>query len=135
MIRLLTFMGVHSFRVIVKMKLCLPLILVIFAASPVALAAKSYDGYKVLRVSVGDAATAHLLRDLGDTLGLDFWSQLRLHAHTDVMASPQNLDRLTYALDDRGIEYAVFVDDVQKLAERIKTADGSSDNSGRKMSW
>ena len=53
---------------------------------------------KVLRVSVGDEATADLLRDLGDALGLDFWSQLRLHAHTDVMASPQNLDRLTYAL-------------------------------------
>ena len=51
-----------------------------------------------MRVPVGDEATAHLLRDLGDTLGLDFWSQLRLHAHTDVMASPQNLDRLTYAL-------------------------------------
>ena len=27
-----------------------------------------------------------------------------------------------------------MVDDVQKLAESIKTADGS-DNSGRKMSW
>ena len=45
---MITVIGVHSIRVIVvKMKPCLLLILVIFAASPVALAAKSYDGYKV----------------------------------------------------------------------------------------
>ena len=36
------------------MKLCSLLILVIFAASPVALAAKSYDGYKVPQYSFYD---------------------------------------------------------------------------------
>ena len=51
------------------------------------------------------------------------------------MALPTKPQNVT---DDRGIEYAVFVDDVQKLAESIKTAaadGGSDDDSGRKMSW
>ena len=50
--------------------------------------------WKVLRVNVTDEAKGHFLHDLGDTLGLDFWSELRVNAPADVMVSPQNLDRL-----------------------------------------
>ena len=51
-----------------------------------------------MRVTVADESTGHFLHDLGDTLGLDFWSELRVDAPADVMVSPQNLDRLTFAL-------------------------------------
>ena len=53
-----------------------------------------------------------------------------MNAPVDVMVSPQNLDRLYHALDGRGIEHSVLIDDVQRLAESIKTADP-----GKMMSW
>ena len=56
------------------------------------------SSWKVLRVNVDGEATGHSLHDVGDTLGLDFWSELRVNAPVDVMVSPQNLDRLTFAL-------------------------------------
>ena len=56
------------------------------------------SSWKVLRVTVADEATGHFLHDLGDTLKLDFWNELRVNAPADVMVSPQNLDRLTFAL-------------------------------------
>ena len=83
-----------------------------------------------MRVNVDGEATGHSLHDVGDTLGLDFWSELRVNAPVDVMVSPQNLDRLYHALDGRGIEHSVLIDDVQRLAESIKTADP-----GKMMSW
>ena len=45
---MITYLSLHdAHSIIVKMMLRLLLILVIFAAFPVALAAKSYDGFKV----------------------------------------------------------------------------------------
>ena len=87
------------------MKLCSLILVLTVAAIPAASAAKSYDGYKVLRVNVDDEATGHFLHDVGDTLGLDFWSELRVNAPVDVMVSPQNLDRLYHALG----EYVCFL--------------------------
>ena len=41
----------------------------------------------------------------------------------------------TTLADGRGIKHSVFIDDVQRLAESIKTADDLPGSSTRMMSW
>ena len=50
---------------------------------------------------------------------------------------PRHLPNASIFADVRGIEYSVFIDDVQRLAESIKTADRDDrlPGFGRRMSW
>merc|ERR1711973_312659 len=54
--------------------------------------AKSYSKHKVLRVEVKDETDAKAISELENKY--DFWTQIRIGHHVDIMASPDNLEDL-----------------------------------------
>lgn len=77
---------------------------------------------------VDDDDTGRFLDSLGSTLSLDFWSDLRVAAPTDIMVPPHNIDRFVSILDSRGLQYSIMMSNVGELVSRSKMVAG-------KMSW
>jgi hypothetical protein len=73
-------------------------------------AVSSYEGFKVLRVKVGDREAADKLHEIGDE-SAEFWSDLP-GRHADLMIAPGSLGSLSESLDRHGFEYSTFIENV-----------------------
>jgi hypothetical protein len=70
----------------------------------------SYEGFKVLRVKVGDRDAADKLHEIGDE-SAEFWSDLP-GRHADLMIAPGLLGSVSASLDRHGFEYSTLIDNV-----------------------
>jgi len=98
--------------------------------------AKSYSKHKVLRVEVKDETDAKAISELENKY--DFWTQIRIGHHVDIMASPDNLEDLHSFLKSLNIDFAVMIEDVQSLVELEKKASVKAKTklwAGHNMDW
>jgi len=98
--------------------------------------AKSYSKHKVLRVEVKDETDAKAISELENKY--DFWTQIRIGHHVDIMASPDNLEDLHSFLKSLNIDFAVMIEDVQPLVELEKKASVKAKTklwAGHNMDW
>merc|ERR1712142_275113 len=58
-----------------------------------------YSGYQVLRVQVNNQQEAETLKNLEEENLFDFWTEIRLGKHVDIMASPNTIDKLGHSMD------------------------------------
>merc|ERR1719290_225960 len=98
--------------------------------------AKSYSNHKVLRVEVKDETDAKAISELENKY--DFWTEIRIGHHVDIMASPDNLEDLRSLLKSLNIEFAIMIEDVQSLVElEMKASDRAKTKiwTGHNMDW
>ncbi|XP_070578456.1 carboxypeptidase B-like [Ptychodera flava] len=74
-------------------------------------AEKRYDGYQVLRADV-KSDDMKVMKELLNSLEADFWDFPR-----DVMVEPSHLGKIKGIFDSNGIQYSVWIDDVQRLID------------------
>merc|ERR1712172_438574 len=97
-----------------------------------------YNGYQVLRISVETESQASHLAQLEQSEEFDFWSQIIVGKHVDVMASPASLITLQQWLQARSLDWHVMVADVEALIQLEKIPAGNSSTraeSSHSMDW
>jgi len=102
-----------------------------------ALGSVDYSGYQVLRVQVPTQQQAATLRTLEEENLFDFWTEIRLGKHVDIMASPHTVLSLESWLDDAGLVFSVMIPDVSPLLEleRRSVSNTSAHRLGHSMDW
>nr|XP_006812385.1 PREDICTED: carboxypeptidase A4-like [Saccoglossus kowalevskii] len=100
----------------------LPL-LVCFMVGSIQAAQVKYDGYKVLRISPQNEFEMEVLKRLQNVPSLDFWDFPR-----DVMVSPEQEEWVTRRLNSNGIQYKVWIEDVQTLIDNQFTSRNGGDD-------
>ena len=97
----------------------------------------NYSGYKVLRVEVRSELEAEKLNSLQEEGLFDFWTEVRLGKHVDVMASPQNIGSLEMWIETNELASTIMIQDVAPLMELEKINVGNKDrvNLGHSMDW
>merc|ERR1712236_103832 len=101
-------------------------------------AAVDYTGYQVLRVKVRDSNEAETLRKLQEDGLFDFWTQIRIGKHVDIMASPQTLGSLKKWLDLHSLSSTTMIVDVAPLMKQELENIGNStvkEKVGHSMDW
>ena len=101
---------------------------------------------QVLRVSIKNEAEAEMLSILQKENLYDFWTELRVGKHVDLMSSPEQLDDLQHWLSSNNLHWSVMISDVQVLIiiiffmihSRWSGFDGAGEDSSsqlRQESW
>merc|ERR1712236_41550 len=101
-------------------------------------AAKSYDGYQVLRTSELSKEAADSLRELMVTSNsLDFWKEPRTGRNVDINTPPELIESLKEMLANKGVEVSVMIDDVEKLIQETKPSGKAVKSDGKRyaMDW
>merc|ERR1712121_477352 len=106
-------MGVQ-FRLMLKLSMSKSAILFLCSLG-LAKAKVDYSGYKVLRVEVKSLEDADLLKSLESEGLFDFWTEIRLGQHVDIMASPNNIQSLQQWIESHGMNYRTMIEDVAPL--------------------
>ena len=68
----------------------------------------------------------------------DFWSNILVGKHVDVMSSENNLETLTTWLESHNLDWSVMIPDVQSLIELEKIPEQKSSDivtTGHNMDW
>ena len=68
----------------------------------------------------------------------DFWTEIRVGHHVDILSSPDSLGSLQSFLTDHNLDWAVMISDVQSLIdlEKIPSDNGKvNDIVGHSMDW
>jgi len=101
-----------------------------------ALGRLDYSGYQVLRVQVTTETQAHTLRTLEQENLFDFWTEIRLGKHVDIMAAPSTVLALETWLGEAGLVFSVMIPDVSPLLELERRSVGNStERLGHSMDW
>merc|ERR1711872_1090532 len=101
-------------------------------------AAVDYTGYQVLRVEVRDSNEAETLRKLREDGLFDFWTEIRIGKHVDIMASPLTLVSLKKWLDLHSLSSTTMIADVGPLMKQELVNVGNStikEKVGHSMDW
>ncbi|OXU17058.1 hypothetical protein TSAR_013263 [Trichomalopsis sarcophagae] len=81
----------------------------------------SYENYKVFQMVIKKDDELKFLKDLVESRDdLSFWSGPSGSIPTDIMVAAKALDYFTEHINDSGIKYEKFVDNVEALIERQK---------------
>merc|ERR1712240_75284 len=96
-----------------------------------------YSGYQVLRVQVNNQQEAETLKNLEEENLFDFWTEIRLGKHVDIMASPNTISSLETWLGSHSLVFSVMISDVAPLLEleKINVGDNTKDKLGHSMDW
>jgi carboxypeptidase A1 len=94
-------------------------------ASP-ALGRVDYSGYQVLRVQVTSEQQADTLTRLEEENLFDFWTEVRLGKHVDIMAAPHTVLSLETWLGEAGLVFSVMIPDVSPLLELERRSVGNT---------
>jgi len=102
-----------------------------------ALGSVDYSGYQVLRVMVPTEQQAAIITTLEEENLFDFWTEIRLGKHVDIMASPHTVLSLESWLDDAGLVFSVMIPDVSPLLEleRRSVGNTTAQRLGHSMDW
>jgi len=97
----------------------------------------SYSGHQVLRVQVEDEGQAKLMEAIDREGQFDFWTEVRVGSHVDVMVAPDTRDKLEFLLARAGIQWELMIEDVGVLmeAELIPAPNVSAPNPKHNMDW
>jgi len=102
---------------------------ILFALAALACAAPAttktrYDGHKVLRLHPTCAEDVQFLEQMRESafLELDFWTDPTLGQSADVHVKPASEAEFITLLQERGIEYEVMTDNIQKLIDDEETS-------------
>ena len=101
-------------------------------------AAVDYTGYQVLRVEVRDSNEAETLRKLREDGLFDFWTEIRIGKHVDIMSSPLTLGSLKKWLDLHSLSSTTMIADVAPLMKQELENIGNStikEKVGHSMDW
>merc|ERR1712236_125084 len=112
------------------------ILLALLAAS--SQAAKTYDGYQVLRTSELSKEAADSLRELMVTSNsLDFWKEPRTGRSVDINTPPELIESLKEMLANKGVGVSVMIDDVEKLIQETKPSGKAVKSDGKRyaMDW
>ncbi|XP_077990390.1 carboxypeptidase A1-like [Glandiceps talaboti] len=71
-----------------------------------------YDGYQVLRAKIESDKDLAVMKAIYDTDKYDFWGY-----PSEVMVSPSQIDDVKIILDKHGIDYEVWISDVQEAVD------------------
>ena len=96
-----------------------------------------YSGYQVLRVQVRTEQEAETLNSLQEENLFDFWTEILLGKHVDIMAAPTTIASLYTWLEDHDLLYSVMIQDVAPLLEleRINVGNTTREELGHSMDW
>ena len=96
-----------------------------------------YSGYQVLRITVQNEEDASKMLELQKLQKFDFWTEIIVGRHADVMASEINAERLKTWLDSNHLDWSVMISDVQSLMEleKIPASSGDKAKAGHNMDW
>ena len=91
---------------------------------------------KVIRVELKNDADAKIISQI--EAKYDFWTEIRVGHHVDILSPPDTRNSLQSFLSDHNIDWAVMISDVQSLIDLENiSADGekSNDNVSHSMDW
>jgi len=97
-----------------------------------------YSGYQVLRVQVKDKHEAEILKHMEEEGLFDFWTEVRIGRHVDVMTSPQNMETLSHWIHTNELQWSTMIPDVGPLMELEKVPAGNISavsQVGHSMDW
>merc|ERR1711892_1441809 len=98
----------------------------------------NYSGYQVLRVEVRNEQEAAKLKSLEEENLFDFWTEIMLGKHVDVMASPENMGALEMWIETNGLKSSVMIQDVAPLMELERIPAGNNSGEAKlahNMDW
>jgi len=98
----------------------------------------NYSGYQVLRVEVRNEQEAAKLKSLEEENLFDFWTEIMLGKHVDVMASPENMGALEMWIETNGLKSSVMIQDVAPLMELERIPAGNISGAAKlahNMDW
>ena len=94
---------------------------------------------QVLRINVQNDGHASKMAELQNMPEFDFWSNILVGKHVDVMTSEDNLEFLQSWLNSNNLDWSIMIPDVQALIELEKIPNESlpSDQvkAGHNMDW
>merc|ERR1712123_345310 len=131
-------MGLHGVPLdLLKMKGLSCLLVLRFACLGLAVDKVDYSGYQVLRVEINNEQDAESLKNLEEEGLFDFWTEIRMGKHVDIMASPDSIGSLDMWLETNGLTSAVMIQDVAPLMELEKMNVGNNvgEKLGHSMDW
>merc|ERR1712123_240027 len=131
-------MGLHGVPLdLLKMKGLSCLLVLRFACLGLAVDKVDYSGYQVLRVEINNEQDAESLKNLEEEGLFDFWTEIRMGKHVDIMASPDSIGSLDMWLETNGLTSAVMIQDVAPLMELEKMNVGNNvgEKLGHSMNW
>ena len=73
---------------------------------------KTKQAYQVHHILVRDTTDAEELRSLEEEDMFDFWNDIEVGSHTDIMTTPKNAGFLEKWLKQRGMEASVSMKDL-----------------------
>jgi len=96
-----------------------------------------YSGYQVLRINVRNEDEASKVLELKEIPKFDFWTEIIVGRHTDVMASSIDTQRLKTWLDSNNLDWSIMISDVQSLMEleKMPAPSGEKSKLGHNMDW
>ena len=91
-----------------------------------------------MRVAVKDETDAEKLSELEREHSFDFWSNIRIGKHVDVMTSPDSSQTLESWLLENNLDWSIMISDVESLMklEQVPVSVSGADNRvGHNMDW
>merc|ERR1711970_1423334 len=130
-------MGVFSPSLTMKAVSCIVVLAMASLTLVQAIPTVDYSGYQVLRVQVTTEEQAAVITTLEEENLFDFWTEIRLGKHVDIMASPHTVLSLESWLDDAGLVFSVMIPDVSPLLEleRRSVGNTTAQRTGHSMDW
>merc|ERR1711892_1034128 len=122
---------------LLKMKGLSCLFVLSFACLGLAVDKVDYSGYQVLRVEINNEQDAESLKNLEEEGLFDFWTEIRMGKHVDIMASPDSIGSLDMWLETNGLTSAVMIQDVAPLMEleKMNVGNNAGEKLGHSMDW
>jgi len=113
------------------------ILVLVLASLSMVKAMVDYSGYQVLRVQVNNQQEAETLKNLEEENLFDFWTEIRLGKHVDIMASPNTISSLETWLGSHSLVFSVMISDVAPLLEleKINVGNNTKDKLGHSMDW
>lgn len=107
--------SVHT-RVVGSVKMFKIIISICLLGSIVVAVQKSYDGFKVFRVSPEFPDQMKYLKNLESSEGIDFWDPIHFVANypTRVMVSPEKIEFFKNYLASAGVSYELIIENVDE---------------------
>jgi len=96
---------------------------------------RRYDGYQVFTAEIVTREQFDVVRKLYESDEYDFWTTPKGLGQVDIMASPNQIKKLTCCLTEADIKYSIKIQDVESLVREERLQNQKASANAERISW